>query len=106
MARYINIETAENSLRQYAEQKHANGEIELANGILKAVCKLRTLPTVDVKEVAREKWETNSDYPDRLICSRCGYMEDVWWADKGTNFCLFCGADMRGGGVGGAERIN
>lgn len=26
------------SLRAYAEQKHANGEVELANGILKAVC--------------------------------------------------------------------
>lgn len=29
-----------------------------------------------------------------IICSNCGYSEDRWWADKGTNYCPHCGALM------------
>lgn len=42
------------------------------------------------------KWITHSDYPDRLICSNCNHRYDVWFIDKGTNYCPNCGADMRG----------
>ena len=91
MPKYINAENAENTLRQYAEQKHANGEIELANGILKAVCKLKTIPAADAKEVVRGKWVgQSSDYEDFCECSICGhYQDDV------SDFCPSCGADMR-----------
>ena len=46
------------ALREYAEQKHAGGETELANGILKAVCfleKKENVPTAyDVEKVVEE----------------------------------------------------
>lgn len=45
-------------LRDYAEQKHYNGEVELANGILKAVCFIEheeNIPTAyDVDAVVEE----------------------------------------------------
>ena len=51
----------------------------------------RTQPNEPVKH---GKWTTNSDYPDMVICSLCGWRESVWWADKGTNYCPNCGAKM------------
>jgi Zn finger protein HypA/HybF involved in hydrogenase expression len=44
--------------------------------------------------VVHGEWTTNSDYPDTVICSLCGWRESVWWADKGTNYCPNCGAKM------------
>ena len=45
-------------LREYAEQKHRNGEVELANGILKAVCFLKSESNIpaayDVEKVVTE----------------------------------------------------
>ena len=45
-------------LREYAEQKHYNGEVELANGILKAICFIEyeeNIPTAyDVEKVVAE----------------------------------------------------
>ncbi|WMI81824.1 hypothetical protein [Anaerotignum sp. MB30-C6] len=90
MNKYIDTDIAEKSLRKYAEQKHANGEIELANGILKAVCKLRTLPSADAKEVVRGKWEKSVFAGDFHKCSKC---EGVW--NRKFDFCPYCGADMR-----------
>ena len=47
-----------NRLRNYAEQKHCNGEVELANGILKAICFIEeeeNIPTVyNVEKVVAE----------------------------------------------------
>lgn len=40
-------------------------------------------------------WITNSDYPDKLICSECNSKFDVWWMDKGSNYCPNCGAKMK-----------
>jgi hypothetical protein len=51
-------------------------------------------PTIDAVPVVRGEWTTNSDYPDTVICSLCGWKESVWWADKGTNYCPNCGAKM------------
>lgn len=55
-------------------------------------------PTADVAPVVRGEWIMNSDYPDRLICSVCGFKEDMWWADKGTHYCPNCGSKMGGEG--------
>ena len=51
-------------------------------------------PTISAVPVVRGEWITNSDYPDTVICSLCGWRESVWWADKGTNYCPNCGAKM------------
>jgi hypothetical protein len=55
---------------------------------------LSNAPTIDAVPVVRGEWTTNSDYPDTVICSLCGWRESVWWADKGTNYCPNCGAKM------------
>ena len=53
-------------------------------------------PAADIApEVRRGKWLNSSDRPDKNICSLCGYGEDMWWSDKGTDYCPNCGADMR-----------
>lgn len=40
-AKVLSIDFLEKDLRDYAEQKFQNGEIELAHGILKAVCRIK-----------------------------------------------------------------
>ncbi|MDU7339336.1 MAG: hypothetical protein E7L17_14630 [Clostridium sp.] len=55
---------------------------------------LRKIANGEYKQVVHARWITNSDYPDTVICSACGYREDVWWADNGTSHCPYCGAVM------------
>ena len=55
---------------------------------------VRYAPEVGVVPAVRGEWKTNSNYPDKLICSVCGYKEDMWWADNGTHYCPNCGAKM------------
>ena len=46
--RLIDADVAEKIIREYADEVGCNrGEYELANGILKAVCKLEDVPTVE-----------------------------------------------------------
>lgn len=62
-------------LRDYAEQKHYNGEVELANGILKAVCFIEheeNIPTAyDVNAVDEQLDEYSfapyDDYPGFVV---------------------------------------
>lgn len=63
-------------------------------GLTTAKEMLLSASTIDAVPVVHGKWITTSDYPDMLICSECGYMEDMWWADNGTNYCPNCGAKM------------
>ena len=55
-------------------------------------CVLPTIPTADVRENVKGRW---IDYREnRWIyarCSECGTVHDTK-----TNFCPYCGADMRG----------
>lgn len=63
------------ALREYADQKGANGEIELANGILKAACYIEeeeNIPTAyDVEAVEQEleafKTTTWSDFMEEEV---------------------------------------
>lgn len=43
-------------LRAYADRKHMNGQTELANGILKAISRVKAAPAVDAVEVVRCKY--------------------------------------------------
>lgn len=65
---------------------------EYAEELIKNGCILHNLQ--DVMEVKHGRWTTNSDYPDSVICNKCGWREDVMWADTGTKFCPNCGAKM------------
>ena len=59
------------ALRVYAEQKHAGGEVELANGILKAVCfleKKANVPTAyNVGKVVAELKQQEEQYNRRAL---------------------------------------
>ena len=59
----ISRNTTISALRAYAELKHANGEVELANGILKAVCfieKEDNIPIAYNVDAVEEQLEKNS----------------------------------------------
>ena len=59
---------------------------------------IKSIPAADVVEVVRGKWEMNSNYPDRFICSECGAQFDCWhWEAKQMHYCPSCGAKMDGG---------
>ena len=60
MSDYIRKSETIKELRNYAEQKHYGGEVELANGILKAVCfieKEDNIPTISETEIIRKAFE-------------------------------------------------
>ena len=41
------------------------------------------------------KWIMHSDFPDRLICSKCGATFDAWhWEAEQMHFCPQCGFKM------------
>lgn len=41
-------------------------------------------------------WVTNSDFPDRLICSGCNTKFDMWvWEQKNMHYCPNCGIKMQ-----------
>ena len=94
--RLIDAYNAEKILREYADDVGCNrGEYELANGILKAVCKLEDVPTVEAVPVAHAEWRHIGG--DEWCCSECGYVistEGSWEKPK-AKFCEECGADMR-----------
>jgi len=64
MARYIDAETALEDIRNLAEKHHMNGEYEFANGILKAITRIKSQPTADVKEV--------------IYCKNCNLLNDKY----------------------------
>lgn len=50
-----------------------------------------------IKERKTGKWKTNSDFPDRLICSECSAQLDMWhWEAEQMHYCPNCGARMEG----------
>lgn len=55
---------------------------------LKANKDLETLE----QELKIGRWVTNSDFPDRLICSCCNTKFDMWvWEQKNMHYCPNCG---------------
>lgn len=68
------------------------GEIRRVDETIWKIVEAHTIDPV------RGRWTTNSNYPDTVICSVCGYRADVWWVDKGTRYCPDCGALMDEGG--------
>lgn len=60
-------------------------------GIYKVLKILEEVPTADVAELKRGKWD------DGIYCSVCGTAYDTGEYRNARNFCPNCGADMRGG---------
>lgn len=86
------------ALRAYAGREHGAGHIELANGILKAVClieEVAEVPTVEAVPVVHGEWVKDGDF---LICLNCESeinIKNSLGAENQKNFCPNCGADMR-----------
>ena len=109
MPRYIDADNAIKDIRELAEKHHSNGEYQFANGVLKAITRITSQPTADVKEVVRGKWVHPKNESDPLwhLCSNCGkgqnqkfdvakryqneWAGEIWFSP----FCPNCGADMR-----------
>ena len=51
-------------------------------------------PTIDAKPVIHGEWRSYSPLTDTFECNQCGYQ--VIDESFRTNFCPYCGADMRG----------
>lgn len=53
--------------------------------------------TVDVQRVKRGRWIMHSDYPDKIICSRCNSDCDAYFCERDSmKYCPNCGARMDG----------
>ncbi len=63
------------ALREYAEQKHAGGETELANGILKAVCFLQKEENVPTAYNVQKVVEELERHHDEEIITRKSIIE-------------------------------
>lgn len=48
-AKVFSVDFLEKDLREYAEQKFQNGEIEFAHGILKAVCRIKDVAETELE---------------------------------------------------------
>ena len=69
--RLIDANALEKDMRAYADNKAFCGHIELANGILSAVCRIDEAPTIDAVEVVRCKDCANSYVPHEGFARRC-----------------------------------
>jgi hypothetical protein len=71
-----------------------------ANGIRDAIVEVYDAPTIDVNRPTGEWIVDISDY--KSMCSVCGtnethfiYGTEMWYGLGKSNFCPYCGADMR-----------
>ena len=83
--RLIDANALEKDMRAYADRKYANGHIETACGILSAICRIETAPTIYAVEVVRCK--ECKEY--ELDCGYCDYWE------VSRNFDDYCSRGMR-----------
>lgn len=87
--RLIDADLIEPELRAYADQRSDIGEIELANGILNALYKIREIPTINPKDlIPHGKWLRQLPY----VAWKCSECETV--VQRITPYCFYCGARM------------
>lgn len=66
-----------------------------------AVGVIKSIPSADVVERKKGKWQITDAYPHNVYCSECHkkFAQTHWavWEDGSLprNFCPNCGADMR-----------
>lgn len=99
MAEYINRELLLSELLEeleYESPMYSTEQDKCFNKGLKCAIKdVKSQPTADVVEVKHGKWTTNSDRPDKIICSKCNVGFDMWKHEqKYFNYCPNCGAKM------------
>ena len=73
-------------------------DAEHGKQLVMAVDDLKCLPTADVRPVVRSQWKKNDN--GTYSCERChSWIPEEQW--HYANWCLYCGADMRGGDADG-----
>ena len=91
------IEIICKDLYNYAERKHSNGEVELANGILKAKCYI---------EDEKERYIELTKKPQECKWTKGINSVETCWGDidiktfnkfkrQGAKFCPYCGRKIK-----------
>ena len=105
---YIKRSDAEKAIREYADIKHNNGDITIANCVLKTVSVLKEIPAANVAEVVHGEWIGDKNKQVRCShlfvyddwrCSICGLCYPESHFDYLGKYCPNCGAKME-------ERLN
>ena len=87
--RLVWIEEVETELRAYADRKHAYGQTELANGILKAVNHLQTITKAkDCVQVVRCK-DCKHYNKESLWCGMNSEDRGEWFNWYAEDFCSY-----------------
>ena len=90
--RLIDAEKLAEVLNRYlAKLRNSGISVGLRMGIKTCLTFLNNANTIEAEPVKKGRWETNSDRPDSLICSECGFEQGI---SKYLNYCPNCGAKM------------
>ncbi len=93
MSRYIDADLILYKTVAYPVFDFATGMVhtELLEGEYAKREKIEAVPTADVQEVRRGKWELSGKNVSK--CTKCGCARDIR-TQVGWNFCPVCGAKM------------
>ena len=77
----------------YAYKTDSNGEPYIHIDSVRSMLKKAD----DVQPVCHGRWIMHSDYPDKIICSRCNSACDAYFCERDSmKYCPNCGARMDG----------
>ena len=96
MAEYIPKQAAIDAMKQLPHEYGTKEQRARTGGIAACQMVVRNLEPADVRPVVRGRWKKNDN--GTYSCERChSWIPEEQW--HYANWCLYCGADMRGGDV-------
>lgn len=91
---FIEKQAAIEAMKQLPHEYQTKEQRARTGGIAACQMVVRSLPPADVRPVVRSRWKKNDN--GTYSCERCY----SWIPEEQrhyANWCLYCGADMRGG---------
>ena len=88
-------------MAEYIKREDAINAVKMLYGGFGAIANINAIPSADVVERKKGKWQITDAYPHNVYCSECHkkFAQTHWavWGDGSLprNFCPNCGADMR-----------
>ena len=82
---------------KHTMEKHKNDNVPTFGTDISLMCKdiLDYLEQEHCEKQKKGKWMTNSDIPDRFICSCCDSQYNMYfWEQDDMHYCPNCGAEM------------
>ena len=92
MALYIDADVLRLDVLNHANRQHCEGNNDKEEAFIRCLYLIDCMPPADVRPNTHGSWNPGGDFPVR--CSNCGR-----GSVQPENFCMSCGADMRGGNV-------